>query len=125
VAGYNVRFPLLLVAAVILVRDPTGKWAGDPLQPWFESLRNKTGLYCCARADGHPVADGEWDMKNNSYRVFLQGEWIVVPDGAVILGPNKFGKAMVWVWPQEMFASSGFASGGSTSILCFMPGSGV
>ena len=119
------RFPLLLVAAVILVRDPTGKWAGDPLQPWFQSLRNKTGLYCCARADGHPVDDGEWDMKNNSYRVFLQGEWIVVPDRAVILGPNKFGKAMVWVWPQEMFASDGFASGGSTSILCFIPGSGV
>ena len=47
---------LLLAAAVILVRDPTGKWAGDPLQPWFESLRNKAGLYCCAKADGHPVA---------------------------------------------------------------------
>ena len=119
------RFPLLLVAAVILVRDPTGKWAGDPLQPWFESLRNKTGLYCCARADGHPVDDGKWDMKNNNYRVFLQGEWIVVPDGAVILGPNKFGKAMVWVWPQEVFASDGFAPDGSTSILCFIPGSGV
>jgi hypothetical protein len=23
----------LLAAAVILIRDPTGKWAGDPLQP--------------------------------------------------------------------------------------------
>jgi hypothetical protein len=53
---------LLLAAAVILIRDPTGKWAGDPLQPWFESLRNKAGLYCCARADGHPLDDGEWDM---------------------------------------------------------------
>jgi hypothetical protein len=49
------RFALLLAAAVILVRDPTGKWAGDPLQPWFESLQNKVGLYCCAKADGHPL----------------------------------------------------------------------
>jgi hypothetical protein len=39
----------LLAAAVILVRDPTGKWAGNPLQPWFESLRSKLGLYCCAK----------------------------------------------------------------------------
>ena len=58
------RLALLLVAAVILIRDPTGKWAGDPLQPWFESLRNKLGLYCCAEADGHVLDDGEWDTKD-------------------------------------------------------------
>src|SRR6516162_9984512 len=51
----GMRLALILAAAVILIRDPTGKWAGDPLQPWFESLRNKAGLYCCARADGHPL----------------------------------------------------------------------
>src|SRR5262249_37753271 len=73
-----------------------GKWANDPLQPWFESLRNKLGLYCCARADGHPIDDGDWDMKGDSYRVRLQGEWIVVPGYAVISSPNKFGKAVVW-----------------------------
>jgi hypothetical protein len=90
------RLALLLAAAVILIRDPTGKWAGDPLQPWFESLRNKLGLYCCAEADGHPLDDGEWDITDNKYRVFLQGEWTVVPDDAVLSGPNKFGKAIVW-----------------------------
>jgi len=58
-----VRFPLLLAAAVILVRDPTGKWAGGPLEPWFQSLQNKIGLYCCAKADGHPLDDGEWDIR--------------------------------------------------------------
>jgi hypothetical protein len=88
---------LLLAAAVILIRDPTGKWAGDPLQPWFESLRNKAGLYCCARADGHPLDDGEWDIKDNSCRVFVRGQWILVPDDAVISSPNKFGKAIVWI----------------------------
>jgi hypothetical protein len=56
------RVALLLAAAVILVRDPTGKWAADPFQPWFESLRNKLGLYCCAEADGHPLDDDEWDI---------------------------------------------------------------
>ena len=91
------KLALLLAAAVTLVRDPTGKWAGDPLQPWFQSLQSKGGLYCCARADGLPLDDGEWDIKDNKYRVFIQGEWIVVPDDALILGPNKFGKGIVWL----------------------------
>jgi hypothetical protein len=38
------RVALLLAAAVILVRDPTGKWAADPFQPWFESLRISLGF---------------------------------------------------------------------------------
>jgi len=55
------KFVLFIAAAVILVRDPSGKWADDPLQPWFESLRNKAGLYCCLKADAHPLDDGQWD----------------------------------------------------------------
>jgi hypothetical protein len=44
------RFTLLLAAAVILIRDPTGEWAGDPLQSWFESLRKAwTVLLCQSR----------------------------------------------------------------------------
>ena len=34
---------------------------------------------------------------DNSYRIFVQGEWTIVPDDAVLLGPNKFGKAIVLV----------------------------
>ena len=117
------RLALLLAAAVILIRDPTGKWANDPLKPWFESLRNKLGLYCCARADGHPLDDGDWDMKGDSYRVRLQGEWIVVPDYAVISSPNKFGKAVVWFREGADIASGEIHT--VTGIQCFIPGSGV
>jgi hypothetical protein len=113
------RFSLLLAAALILVRDPTGKWAGDQLQPWFESLRNKNGLYCCAKADGHPLDDSEWDIKDNNYRVLVQGQWTVVPDDAVISDPNKFGKAIVW------FRGDPWGATPNTRILCFLPGSGV
>ena len=67
-------FALSLAAAVILVRNPIVKWAGNPLQSWFESLRNKAGLYCCAEADGHPLDEGESGIKNDSYLVFLQGK---------------------------------------------------
>jgi hypothetical protein len=56
------RLALLLATAAILIRDPTGKWVGDPLQPWFESLRNKVGKYSCTEADGHPLDEGKWDM---------------------------------------------------------------
>jgi hypothetical protein len=117
------RLALLLAAAVILIRDPTGKWAGDPLQPWFEALKNRVGLYCCAGADGNPLDEGEWDMKGDSYRVFLNGQWIVVPHDALILGPNKFGKAIVWLWPQEIAEWS--EPGSNNFIRCFIPGSGV
>ena len=116
------RLALLLAAGVILIRDPTGKWAGTPLQSWFESLRSKTGNYCCAEADGHSLDESEWDTKNGSYRVFLQGKWIVVPDEAVISGPNKFGKAIVWTWPYDVLKWSGVDD---NPIRCFIPGSGV
>ena len=114
------RFTFLLAAAVILIRDPTGKWAGDPLRPWFESLRNNAGMYCCARADGHPLDDGEWDIKGNSYRVFVQGEWTAVPDDAVISSPNKFGKAIVWLRDHDELPPNLL----SDLILCFIQGSG-
>jgi hypothetical protein len=94
------------------------KWVGDPSQPWFEPLRNKLGVYCCAKADGHPLEDDEWDIKGNSYRVFVQGQWTVVPDDAVISGPNKFGKAIVWF-------RNPWGVTPATSIKCFLPGSGV
>ena len=116
------RLALLLAAAVILIRDPTGKWANDPLHPWFESLKNKTGLVCCAEADGHPLDESEWDIKGNHYRVLVNGEWAVVPDLAVISGPNKFGKAIVWLWPQEVLT---WGNSASELIRCFIPGSGV
>ena len=82
----------------------------------------KTGLVCCAEADGHPLDESEWDIKDNHYRVFVNGEWAVVPDLAVISGPNKFGKAIVWHWPQEALARGDLPS---NFIRCFIPGSGV
>ena len=117
------RFLLWITAAVILVRDPSGKWAGDPLQPWFDHLHNKAGQFCCSNADGHPVDDGDWDMKDNRYRVIVQGEWTVVPDNAIVLSPNKFGKAVVWLWDMEELDSWGATV--NSRILCFIPGSGV
>jgi hypothetical protein len=117
------KVALVVAAAVILIRDPTGKWAGNPLEPWFQSLQNNLGRYCCAEADGHPLDEGEWDIKDNKYRVFIEGEWIVVPDHAVISGPNKFGRAIVWIRKDAHIASGELHD--ITRIHCFIPGSGV
>jgi hypothetical protein len=112
------------VAASILVRDPTGRWAANPLQSWFDYLRNQDGLYCCANADGQPVEDGDWDMKNNSYRVILHGQWTIVPNNAVVLAPNKFGKAIVWLWNKEDLLNQWGATV-ANPIRCFIPGTGA
>jgi hypothetical protein len=86
-------------------------------------LQSKDGLYCCAQADGHPLDESEWDIKGDKYRIFIQGEWIVVPDDAVISGPNKFGKAIVWLRDHADPASGEINT--ITRIRCFIPGSGV
>ena len=67
--------------------------------------------------------DSEWDIKDNKYRVFLQGEWIVVPDDAVLSDPNKFGKAIVWLHDYADIVSGDVHT--ITRIQCFIPGSGV
>ena len=57
------------------------------------------------------------------YRVFVEGEWAVVPDDAVISGPNKFRKAIVWLLDYADLASGEIQT--ITRIRCFIPGSGV
>jgi len=79
---------------VALVRDD-GRYANSPLKSWFDRLASGNGL-CCSFADGFRVDDVDWDTQDDHYRVHLQGEWIVVPDNAVVTEPNKFGPAVVW-----------------------------
>jgi hypothetical protein len=89
-----------------------GRFATSPLKPWFDSLRSGKGS-CCSDADGVAIADPDWESKEGHYRVRLDGEWIIVPDDAVITEPNRAGRTMVW----PVKGTSG------TSIRCFLPGS--
>ena len=54
--------------------------------------------------------------QDGHYRVRLYGEWIVVPDNAVVTEPNKFGPAVVWPY---------MGTDGQTQIRCFLPGAGT
>ena len=102
---------LAVPAGLVLARDD-GRYATSPLKPWFDTLKSGKGL-CCSNADGRAVSDPDWESRDGHYRVRLDGEWIDVPDEAVIKEPNRAGRTMVWPIQGAM----------GTSIQCFLPGS--
>jgi hypothetical protein len=111
VTGMVLSIGLVAFVGAASARDD-GRYAGSPLKPWFDSLRSSKGL-CCSDADGFAVSDPDWDSKDGHYRVHLDGQWIVVPDDAVITEPNRAGRTMVWPIKGTL----------GTSIRCFLPGS--
>jgi len=103
--------PIVLTTGSALGRDD-GRYADSPLKPWFDSLRSHLGP-CCSDADGFAVSDPDWESHDGHYRVRLDGQWVEVPDEAVITEPNRAGRTMVW----PVKTAFGIA------IRCFMPGS--
>ena len=98
---------------VALARDD-GRYAGNPLHAWFDQLASGKGL-CCSFADDVSIEDVDWDTQDGRYRVRLHGEWIMVPENALVTEPNRFGPAVVWPYESE----------GQTQIRCFLPGAGA
>jgi hypothetical protein len=102
----------LLGVSIAAARD-RGQYAGaDPeIKAWFDKLASKRGP-CCSDADGSVVSDVDWTSNDGHYRVRLDGQWVDVPDEAVITVPNRVGRTMVWPirFPNEVM------------IRCFMPG---
>lgn len=114
---------LCLLAAPAGARDD-GRYASSDLKAWFDHLASGKGM-CCSFADGKSVEDVDWDTGGDNkdttsegghYRVRIEGQWIAVPDDAVITEPNKFGPAVVWPYKDYQ---------GVTQIRCFLPGSGA
>ena len=108
--------PLLLVVLVSQsghARDRGQFASSNPeIKAWFDTLRSGKGP-CCSDADGSAVSDVDWQSGNGRYRVRIEGEWVDVPDEAVITEPNRVGRTMVW--PIRGY--------GGLTIRCFMPGS--
>jgi hypothetical protein len=103
----------------------SGQWGdqSSELRAWFNKLASGKGL-CCSFADGETVEDVDWDTGGSNkdtqgegghYRVRLNGQWISVPDDAVVTEPNKFGPAVVWPYVD---------GNGETKVRCFLPGAG-
>jgi hypothetical protein len=63
------------------------------------------------------VQDVDWDTQDGRYRVPIYGQWLVVPDVALVTEPNRFvGPAVVWPYQDN---------DGTTQIRCFMSGAGT
>jgi hypothetical protein len=113
----SLRTAAVLMASVAVLtgnamaRDD-GRYANSSLKSWFDSLKSGKGP-CCSDADGSAVSDVDWESKDGHYRVRLEGQWIDVPEDAVITEPNRFGRTMVWPIKGTL----------GISIRCFMPGS--
>jgi hypothetical protein len=117
---------LLVIAAIVAAfcavlsaakaRDD-GRYAGvDPeTRAWFNRLASGKGL-CCSIADGVEIDNPDVDMHGAHYFVRVDGEWIEVPDAALILEPSKVKRAVVWPYKD---------SDGKTQIRCFIPGPGA
>jgi hypothetical protein len=110
---------LFLVSNILLpsrgsARDD-GRYANSPLKAWFDQLASGKGL-CCSFADGVSVDNVDWDTQDGRYRVRVQGQWVIVPEIAVVTEPNRFGPAVVWPYQD---------ANGATQIRCFMPGAGA
>ena len=84
----------ILLSGRLVARDD-GRFANSPLKPWFDRLASGKGL-CCSFADGFSVQDVDWDTQDGHYRVRIYGQWLDVPDDAVVTEPNRFGPAVVW-----------------------------
>ncbi len=115
----NKRFwrAALVVVTALLAKPAIGPaQAHDHQHPelnaWYESLRSVKGP-CCDGSDAKRVDDADWDTKDGHYRVRLEGEWVDVPDEAVVAGPNRAGRTMVWPYYLD----------GHPRPRCFMPGS--
>lgn len=84
------------------------------LKSWFLTLHNKKDVPCCDGSDATRLSDVDWESRDGHYRVKLEGEWVDVPDEAVIEQPNMSGPTLVWPY---------YLNGAMRGVRCFLPGS--
>lgn len=113
---------LLLFSSSVLAKDVDGKWAqADPEKhQFYHDLHSRSKTWCCDISDGRALSDPDWqtqDKPGSSYKVRLDGEWIDVPDSAIIDTPNKYGVPIVWSYRNNPLGGPSI-----TTITCFLPG---
>lgn len=105
---------LLAYAVLAMFIFSMTAYAHDSHKPhlldWLRSLTSKNGAWCCNGEDTDPI--DAWRTSGDGYRVSFRGTWYDVPEGAVVLMPNKDGDARLWM-------NKGF---GGVTVRCFLPG---
>jgi hypothetical protein len=83
------------------------------IRAWFKGVVSPSGVPCCDISDGHRTT---YDVRQGVYWVPIEGEWMAVPDRAVIRDRgNPVGEAVVWYVHHR----------GSIIISCFVPADAV
>ena len=83
------------------------------IRAWFKGVMAPNGVPCCDISDGHRT---EYDVRNGAYWVPIDGEWMLVPERAVIRNAgNPVGEAVVWYVHHR----------GGIIISCFVPADAV
>jgi len=110
------RHATLVIFVAVLSNFTITRARHDHRQPelngWYESLHSGKGP-CCDGTDATRVDDADWEAEDGHYRVRIDGEWLDVPNEAVVPGPNRAGRTMVWPYYVD----------GHPKARCFMPGS--
>jgi hypothetical protein len=104
---------LILAALVLFVH-----LAGRPdLNDWAMSLKGASGVPCCDNSEAVPLTDPDWKVSESGhYTVFVDGQWVEVPDEAIVKGPNKYGQVLVWYTHSPGFA---------VYVRCMLPAAGM
>ncbi len=83
------------------------------IRAWFKAVTAPNGVPCCDMADGHRT---DYDFRECAYWVPIEGQWMAVPERAIIRGHgNPVGQAVVWYVHHR----------GSIIISCFVPSDAV
>jgi hypothetical protein len=108
------------VGFVLMMAFIASAFAHDHNRPeldgWFKALSSSRGP-CCDGSEALRLEDVDWDTKDGHYRVRIDGEWVDVPDNAVLDGPNRAGYTAVW--PYQTRELDGTVK---TQIRCFLRG---
>src|SRR5262249_27600577 len=83
------------------------------IRAWFRNVLAPNGGPCCDISDGHRT---EYDVRGGAYWVPIEGEWMLVPERAIIRNAgNPVGQAVVWYVHHR----------GAIIISCFVPADAV
>ena len=111
----KVRIPVILLGLITFMGVACAHDSHRPeLNEWFMKLHSKFHVPCCSGSDATVVRDADWDTKDGHFIVRMNGNWVNVPDEAVIDDPNLDGQTLIWPY---------FVNG-SPQVRCFMPGAG-
>ena len=108
--------PLVLLACLSMLASAAlavdrGQFDHVPpdIRAWFKSVIAPNGVPCCDVSDGHRTS---YDVRAGAYWVPIEGQWMQVPERAVIRDQgNPIGEAVVWYVHHR----------GSIIISCFVP----